>query len=322
MSETQPSVVGEYQDRRTWLLVVGILQIVMGAGAWLLALLSAVMAGSMARQGINTGSMISGVVFYGLGGAVFVALGVGTLRGRRWARAIWYVFSIGWLISGVIGLGAMIILMPGMIRNMIPEGAPTPPVAAMVVPMVVMGLFMLILMVVVPLIFLLFFRSPHVRATCEAMNPDASWTDALSAPLLAAMLWMGLLTVTFLCMPLAYQGVFPAFGRYLHGAVGIGLWVLAGVMCGVSTYGLSQRAVWGWSLAMLMVLLFAATSIVTYVEAGARELYEAMGMLPMQMEMMERMGLMSTGYMVGTTLMFVVPFLVLLFWARGSLTRE
>ena len=49
-------------------------------------------------------------------GIVFIILGVGTIRGRRWARALWLVLSGGWLVSGVVGLAGMVARLTRRVR--------------------------------------------------------------------------------------------------------------------------------------------------------------------------------------------------------------
>ena len=97
------SSVGPYRDRRTALLIAGVLEILLGVGAWLIVGLMIFAASMVTAQGAGSkGSMIPGIAVYGIAGLVFVMLGVGSIRARRWARALWLVVSSFWLIGGVL----------------------------------------------------------------------------------------------------------------------------------------------------------------------------------------------------------------------------
>lgn len=321
--ESEVVAAPSYKDRRNALMVAGILQIVMGAGAWLMALLSAVVAQAASRQGVSSASMVPGVIFYLGIGAIFVALGIGTIRARRWARSIWLVFSAGWLVFGVLGGVAMGYWMPRMFQGLAGGGGgPTAPPGVFVIILVVTFSFAAVFLFVVPLCFLLFFRSPHVKATCEALNPGPCWTDSFPLPALAAAFWMAVMGASLTAMPVIYGGWFPVFGTFVKGSAGYVLWGGLLSLCWVSTLGLLRRWRWACDAALVLVLLFSSSSIATYAATDPRELYAVMGMADVQVQMLERMGFMTPAYMVSTSVCFLLPYLVMLLWARLALGRS
>ncbi len=83
-----PIGVSSYKDRRTALLVVGILEIVLGLGGWLLTALMLWGVTMAAQQGMRMVSMVPGLLTYAVGGAIFIVMGIGSIRLRRWARAL------------------------------------------------------------------------------------------------------------------------------------------------------------------------------------------------------------------------------------------
>ncbi len=311
-----------YKDRRNGLMIVGILQIVMGAGAWLLALLTGVTVQMAARQGMSAASMLPGLLFYTGAGAVFIGLGVGTVRGRRWARAIWLVVSTGWLVFGVIGLGGMVYWIPRVFEALGTMGPNQPPPGVFTIMLVVMLGFGTVFLLVVPLVFVLFFRSPHVKATCEAINPAPSWSDSRPLPVLAAALWVSFLGLSMLAMPFMYGGLYPVFGAFVRGGVGWALWGGTITACAVCALGLFRGRVWACDGALVLVLAFSASSILTYWKADMKELYVSMGMLDAQIQLIEKMGLMSSGYMASTSVCFLCPYILLLAWARYKISRD
>ncbi|MEN9601535.1 MAG: hypothetical protein RIS56_1141 [Verrucomicrobiota bacterium] len=70
------SSVGPYRDRRTALLIAGVLEILLGVGAWLMVGLMVFAASMVTAQGAGSkGSIIPGIAVYGIAGLVFVILG-------------------------------------------------------------------------------------------------------------------------------------------------------------------------------------------------------------------------------------------------------
>ena len=117
------SSVGPYRDRRTALLIAGVLEILLGVGAWLMVGLMVFAASMVTAQGAGSkGSIIPGIAVYGIAGLVFVILGVGSIRARRWARALWLVVSSFWLISGVFAVAVMAWFMPSVLAGTTPAG--------------------------------------------------------------------------------------------------------------------------------------------------------------------------------------------------------
>lgn len=306
-----------YKDRRTALLVAGILEIILGAGAWLMVALM-ILGASLAAGagGGNMASMVPGMAVYGVAGLVFVVLGIGSIRARRWARSLWLVTATSWLMVGVLGVAMMFVIMPGMLQGAGP-GAPPPPPGVQTVILLTMVSFMSVLMIALPGGLILLYRSPHVRATCEAENPQACWTDGCPLPVLGAALWLGSMALSLPWMGLVYGGLYPVFGGFARGAAGHGLWILSGLLSGVAAWGVYRRNTALWILAILLVVGLGASATVTYAVADIRQLYEGMGIQGVQLEQIERMGLARPSYMIGSTLAAILPLLGLLCWARA-----
>lgn len=308
-----------FKDRRAALMVVGILEMVLGLGAWGMAGLIVFGALLGARgAGVSMGPLVPGLVMYGVSGLVFLGLGVGSMRARRWARDLWLVISVGWLLCGVMSLVGAAFWLPALFRGA-PAGQPTPPPGVMMVVMAMVLIFLVLFMIVVPLALFLFYRSPHVRATCEAAQPEPGWTSGRPLPVLAAALWFGVMAAMMAGMPVAYGGLFPCFGRFVGGAAGwFGWWVVA-AGCAVAASGLYQRRRAAWWLALTLLVLLSVSAVVTYAVADIGELYRAMGIQGAQMTEIERMGFTRPGFLVGSALAGILPFVALLIWIRGHM---
>jgi hypothetical protein len=153
--------IPSFRDRKTGLVVFGIILIIIGL---LLALLSLMCIAHI-------------YVFLGLFLAVpavwFISMGIGSIKARRWARALLLVTSWVWFIGEI---NIFIIY----IYNEIAQGAQIYEDNNST-----WIWFMLVVFIIAPVILILFYGSKNVKATCEFRNPQISWTDKCPLPVLA-----------------------------------------------------------------------------------------------------------------------------------------
>lgn len=172
---------------------------------------------------------------------------------------------------------------------------------------------------VLPALFVLFYRSPNVRATCEAHHPRPSWTDRIPLPVLALVLLHGFGALSVPGTVLAY-GALPVFGLVLTGARA---WLLAAVLTAILAF--AARWSWrleprGWWLSLgLWVFGLAATVGMLLYPLDWNELTRAMGIDP---SVYADLGLESwMRQMPWLTLITLVPWLAWLLWVRRFFTR-
>ena len=96
-----------YRDRGTVLMIFGIVQIILGLLAALMVPL-VVLGAFMSRlapggAAMRPGQFVSGVITYAFIATAFLALGIGSVQMKRWARALTLVTSWYWLIAGTLG---------------------------------------------------------------------------------------------------------------------------------------------------------------------------------------------------------------------------
>src|ERR1051326_5894470 len=80
-----------YPDRKTGLVIFGIIQIILGLLAALMVpfvVLGAVMSRLRPGGAMRPGQFASGIATYVLIAAVFLALGIGSVQVKRWSRAL------------------------------------------------------------------------------------------------------------------------------------------------------------------------------------------------------------------------------------------
>jgi hypothetical protein len=304
------SSVGPYRDRRTALLIAGVLEILLGVGAWLIVGLMIFAASMVTAQGAGSkGSMIPGIAVYGIAGLVFVMLGVGSIRARRWARALWLVVSSFWLIGGVLAAAVVALLMASV------AGVES-------ILLIAILSFFAVFMIGLPASLLAFYRSPHVKATCEAAGPQPCWTDGCPLPVLGAALWFASMTLTLPWMGWLYGGLYPFFGHFVRGAAGHGLWIASGLLSGIATYGIYRRIHTLWLLGLVLVLVQGISATVTYAVVDPKELFAAMGIEGAALEQIERMGMIRPSYMIGSVAAAILPMVGLLLWARACFPKR
>jgi hypothetical protein len=286
-----------YQDRSAGLILIGILEIGLALLCLLLLAFMAMATLSLATTpagqaaGMNSRSMLGGGIVYLLAGAYFAVLGVGTLRGRRWARTIGLVTSWIWLVVGVFSVLILAFLLPRMMAGITAAAGPSNAgIGACTTGCIT--LLLVLIYLVMPGILVLFYRGPNVRATFEARDPSIPWTDRVPAPVLALTLLLVLGAASTL-LGLFYR-VYPLFGTYLTGIPAVLAFLVTGMVCAGLAWGVYQRkpAAW-WACVILFILSCVNGALLLFGKGGIRGMYEAMGMPAEQVAQIDRMGLLE-----------------------------
>jgi hypothetical protein len=328
---SEPSSVStplEFKDRRTGLLVFGILEIVLGGlCVLLLALLLVVfaLASSSARVSTPGGvGFVGDVDWHGLGVAaamygflavVFIWLGIGSIRCRRWARALLLILSWSWLLGGISALCLFVVVG----RAIIAKGMITP--AANFI-MGIILVFQAILLVALPLAMVFFYQNRNVKATCEARDQTPRWTDACPLPVLATSLWIYLGAFGFLTLPLLYRSVVPFFGILITGRLATCILVVCSALwfyLGWGTYRLKPAA---WWLALIVFGLLSASAAFTFLRIDLMELYRRLGYGEEQIRMMQDFGFFTGRAAAWWSALFFFAFLLYSLWIRKYFTRR
>ena len=127
----------DYKDRSTGLVIFGILTLLLGclAGLFVPLMLFGQMMAAKAPDAppVNHAAMLPGIVIYGGLAVALVWLGIGSIKARRWARALLLIFSWSWLIMGVFMTAIMPFFMSKSLANLPPNaktGQPAMPPGA------------------------------------------------------------------------------------------------------------------------------------------------------------------------------------------------
>ena len=273
MSSIQPA--GAFRNRQGGLIFFGIVEVLFGLGAGAVALLIAatvLIPRPEGTPGMPVQSAAAAVPIYAVFSIVFLILGIGSMMARRWARTLTLALSWMWLITGVLTSVAMVAMSGALLQSMPAEqaGARGFVIGCMVV---MLGLFGII----VPLVLILFYRSPNVRATVESIDRVPRWTDRVPIPVLVFALWMLL------------GGVSMFVWSFVYPSIPIGSWIVArpvstlvmlffailSIFIAIGSMRLQRSA---WWTAMAMVVFGLAYSVVLLPRSNLVTWFESSGM--------------------------------------------
>ena len=231
--------VSSQKDRSSALVAFGVVQLAIAAGCATLLFTSAMRYERAASAGVTVSSsaLASSVFVWGAAATYFAAAGIGSMRARRWARALSVAVSGLWLAGGVAGTIAVAILLPRL-------PSATAPLRTLLICAAVL--------IALPLVLFKFYNRLDVGITCDRRDPGLAWTDRVPLPVLALIVVM-IVAALWLLVNLG-RPVVPVFGTLLTGAAApIAMLAIAG-LCGnvaVQLYRLKESA-W-WTLVLLQV---------------------------------------------------------------------
>ena len=316
--DVPPNLPPSYRDRRIGLILFGVLEIVLGVLCLLMAggmVIGQLMLARSAGTPASLQTIIPGMLFYPGVAVALVWLGIGSIQCRRWARALMLIQAWMWLCTGLLMVPMMAWLMPKILASA-PEGGQALPPGAMVVVVVIQIVFMGVFFILLPGGLVLFYRSPHVKGTCEARDRVRRWTDACPVPVLAVvcMMWWG--AIVTLGLPLTGFGMLPFFGMLLTGIPGA--LAMIGMACVLFWIGRSwyRLNVVGWWALVTVMMVFAVSNVLTFVRVDIIEVYQKLGYPQAQIDLIQKHGWMTSGFMMWSSLFWVLPVLGYLLWAK------
>lgn len=270
-----PSTIPEAFNRSRALAIYGWVLIAAGAVCALVALLSTALL-VLARSSpggppIVAGGVVFNVAFYLCLGAAFAAVGVGSIRARRWARALALILAWTWLAVGVLAFLAMALVLPGLL-SMQSAGAPPGMLSCA---MVFTLLFVAVFLILLPSLLILFYRREDVRRTVELRNPNPDWTDRVPVSILGIVVALAVGAVACVFSLVSVRAL-PIFGIILTGwaaAAVMLLFAAVSALLAVATFR-RRKAAW-WGLIAFQVLGLA--NILTFRNLDMEKLMRQMG---------------------------------------------
>jgi hypothetical protein len=313
-----PEIQPAYKDRRTGLILFGTLQVFLGILCLLavgLMVFGQLMMARTTRTPTNLAMLIPGLVFYIALAVAFIWLGVGSMQCRRWGRALTLILAWMWLAIGGITVPLMVWLMPKILASAPTRGQKLPPEVITTI-LVIQIAFMAVFFILLPGCLVLFYRSRHVKDTCDARDPVPRWTDASPLPVLAVTCLTTLGAVMMLVMPLTKLAMFPFFGSLLTGipaAILMIVMALVFLWIGQCWYRLKVA---GWWALVAIVIVFGISNLITFSRLSLVEIYQKLEYPQEQIDLIQQQGWADSGFMMWSAAVWLVPMLGYLFWTK------
>jgi hypothetical protein len=306
-------------------VIFGVLQIILGLMAALMVPLIAL--GAFVSRLAPGGAMhprqfLSASATYVFLSVMFVWLGIGSVRTKRWARSLTLVVSWYWMILGVLITILLTAALPVTMRTALQiqqnaPGAPPPAVSTgvMAVILTIIIVFCAIILVVVPIAFLVFYSRADVAATCRDRDPVEAWTDRTPLPVLGACV-VFIVGALYLLATAVSTPIFPFFGRYLTGLAGFACFLILTALDTYLAVALFRLKPAGWWIAVLTVPVRLFSMAYTYARADLMQAYSKMGWSDAQLQMLQSSPLFRSHVILWWSLLSLVIFFGYLLWLK------
>lgn len=262
------------RDRTVGLIVFGTLDILFGIFCFAMAMVLLISVSAMGLGGMKPVHFHLALLFLFFMTGWFVVVGLGSIKARRWARALLLVGAWVAVFFGTLVLAVILFVLPEM-YNLVADSDLFPPSGALDFLYALISVLVL-LQVAFPVIGIAFYGAPSVQATCARLNPAPSWTDRCPLPLLA----MSFISITgsfsILFAGTTNYTVF-VFGHVLSGVPGLVVVAFISAVCGYVGWGAYTRKMHAWWGAYALIVLISASMMLTFSGMDMAAVYDLMG---------------------------------------------
>jgi len=328
-SEIAVSPPAPFKNRRGWLIAFGVAEIVMACFFPLfipLIIFSLSMAG---KQHVPDQPPVPGmaatlamsIVIYGGMAAVFLTAGIGSIRCKNWARITMQIVSGFWPFTGIITILTMAFVVPKIMQ----QQGKMPPQGAQGV-FVVLILFMAVLMVALPTVFLVFYSLKSVRATCQ-MSTAGKGATTLTAERSAAQVPISvILLVLWECLGitqvfgLLFVKATAVFGIVVPGLGAVVLLTASAALSAFAAWFIYRREFLGWAISLAKYVFWLASWTVTLWRIDLIDLYREMGFAEQQLQSMEQLPHFQA-FIISMMFVGFVAYMILILYTKKYFTR-
>ncbi len=239
------------EDRRVGLVAFGILDLLIAIGYLIQALALALISITGVRilpKGAFSEEVPFSAVLKAVPAVFFLALGIGSILGRRWARSLSLAFASLVLAFGALTAAALSLFLPAFFRQAGEKSF--------------WGVYACIAFfaVVLPGAYVLFYRSPRVKAACEWLDPEPHWTDRCSVAVLSAVLLLAVSAMLALGLAFSASRQILFLGAALGGGLRSGIVAVAAAEV-LFAWQLARGKRWAWIAAIAITVIRAGTNV-------------------------------------------------------------
>ncbi len=281
----------DYTDRSRLLTIIGILLLLGGVAVGLLGPLEMYCfylfseGGRFHYEGFGFGSFMFGniasqIIGYYMIAIMFITLGYGHLKLRRWARVLSLTLLWSWLV-----VGAPLIFVVFFIL----AGSKDLSITVALISLVFLGLSYLLF----PGLLIRFYQSRNVRRTLETKDAKTYWIEDLPTPILVLSA-LYLFYLIMLHILILFNGMFPVFGVFRYGLQGIILLDVSIACLVCITWGTLRRRLWAWWASVILLGLFMFSTVLTFFRSSYSAILLGLAFPPREMEFLG--GLPVQGY--------------------------
>jgi len=307
------------KDRKVGLVVAGILEVVLGILCFSLAMLLLIVVSTTGLGGMKGSHfwMAMGVMFYLT--AWFIVMGLGSIKAKRWARALVLVGAWVTVFFGTLALALVLYILPEAHALMTDSGFISPAAAMTILYFSIVVLFLLQLLF--PVLGIMFYGLQGVQTTCERVNPKPCWTDRVPLPLLAMgfISAMGCLSIV---AGLTTNYVVFVYGKVVSGGYGFLVTLCIAIGFGYVGWGAFTRKAHAWWGAYVLVLITSSSMMLTFSELEMETLFAQMGYTADQMDRLGQFKAVNPAALTFISCIWGVMACIFLVWVRDCFKPE
>jgi len=252
----------------------------------------------------NIAAQIAGYYLIAL---VFIPLGYGHLRLRRWAPPLALALLWFWTVMGVpLCIAFLFALL---------SAKPLSPIVSMAVIALTCVAYPAI-----PALMIRLYGSKAVRAAFERGEEAPHWVERVPVPLLVESLLLAFYVVV-LHVLILLNGAFPLFGRWVTGLPGIAIIDLVCLVLLLMVWGVLKQRKWGWWGSLLSFATLTVSWLFTLSTSTWQDVLNALDFPAFERELMQRVPLQGYHLAIPAAAPLLLT-LVAILRAKGSIYAE
>lgn len=262
--------------------------------------------GSLYYEGFGMGSFwFAALVLQNIGyyiiAALFLPLGIGHMKLRRWALTLTQLYLVFWLAAGVLLFINFIFLVPALFKYERDENM-------LLLQILSVAMFLLVVLVFLPGLGIRFYGSDGVKSVFVEHDPNTYWTERYPFSILALLL-LFIIMIIILHLAIFFQCIFPIFGQIMFGRPSMYLIAFCVVMQGILIYGTMRLEKWAWWGAVIYVVLLIISSAISFSRYNFYDIVQMMNLPAYEMGFLNKMAVIHETHITG---LVVIPLAIVL----------